>query len=1025
MDSSCSKLVACLGIAVLAGCASAPQPMAQAPQPQARVASAGFPYVPTKRPADAPKTKTDREQGPPNAKYNLETESDELGPPTVAQIMRAHAQRAEIVRRPASELKLAGLNASQWEALGPSNVAGRLRALAFDPGNPSRLFAGAATGGLWISDDAGSTWRPSFDFLPNLSISTIVFDPQNPATVYIGTGEASQGFVGVGVFKSTDAGATFRFLDATNADRNPDWRFVNRLAINPANPQVLLAAMTNNNITTGAIYRSADGGATWTRAAGMKALDIAFAPSDPTHALAGLDDGTLAYSSDGGLSWRRTEALVPAPSGANNTARAEIAFARSQTGVAYASVDNARGEVWRSTDYGATWVKTATPAHLNKQGEYDNAIWVDPTDANHVIVAGLDIYQSRDAGQTFTKVSDQTNWPSSPHADHHQLVSPPNFGSGSSMLYDGSDGGLYRADNVFNLNGGNVGVGWTNLNQGLNVTQFYGGAGTNLNGGRIVGGTQDNGSLSLRAGEWRRVFGGDGGVVAVDPVADLLYGEYVYLSIHRSQSGIPARPICTGITEAISEDTSNAMCGRGTTNKANFIAPFMLDPNNAGRMLAGAASLWASDNVRAATPAWHSIKPPTAATDNFINAIAVQEGNSNVVWVGHNNGEVYKSADALSGAPTWQRMGAGALPVRRVMRILTNPANANHVIVAVTGFVANNLWQTTDGGATWSSITGNLPFAPIFDVKRHPANGNWLYVGTSVGIFRSEDGGATWSTSNDGPANIRVRELFWIDANTLGAATHGRGMFKATVAGGTPGYQDLWWAGTQENGWGMSIAQHGSTLFSAMFVYDDQGKPIWVVMPGGSWNAAGNAYSGALYIPSSAPFSSYDTNRFVVGASVGNATLTFDGTTRATLAYTINGVSGTKSIQRQLFGPADATPVAGFGDLWWGGTSQNGWGVAINQQYRTLFAVWYTYDANGRTVWYVIPGGSWTAANVYTGTAYRTNGSAWLGRPYDAAALHVQPVGSVTFTFTDANNAVMTYDVDGVTGSKPIVRQPF
>jgi hypothetical protein len=158
---------------------------------------------------------------------------------------------------------------------------------------------------------------------------------------------------------------------------------------------------------------------------------------------------------------------------------------------------------------------------------------------------------------------------------------------------------------------------------------------------------------------------------------------------------------------------------------------------------------------------------------------------------------------------------------------------------------------------------------------------------------------------------------------------------------------------------------------------------------------------------------------------VGTATLAFADSSSATLTYSINGASGVKQIQRQPFGVPDSTPTATYGDLWWGGTAQNGWGVAINQQYRTLFSVWYTYDAAGKTVWYVIPGGTWTAANVYTGTAYRTTGSPWAGAAYDPAALAAQPVGSVTFTFTDLNTGVMSYTIDGVGGSKPITRQPF
>ena len=1010
---------------VLAGCAAGPGTRTTALAPPS---IAGYPMDPAYlvKDEDEEEEAGEGQRGAISAEYNLMLEADERGPPSAAQILRAHEQRKALVREsPAPQEKSAGLQPSQWQALGPSNVGGRVRAIAFDPRNSIRILAGTASGGLWITTDAGASWRANQDFLPNLSVTTLVFDPSNANVVYMGTGEASAGLVGLGAFKSVDGGATWQFLAATNVDMNPDWRFVNRLAIHPSQAGLLLAGVTNNSRTSGAIYRSTDGGASWTRVSTARALDVAFDPNSPSNVVAGLDDGTLLYSRDAGISWTQTARLVDAPSGRNNTARAEIAFARSQSGLAYASIDNNQGEVWRSNDAGATWQLASTPQHLNKQGDYDNAIWVDPTDANHVVVAGLDVYQSRDAGATFTKVSDWRQAPSSAHADHHALVSPPNFGPANPSLYDGNDGGIYRASNIYAVGS----IGWTNLNNGLAVTQFYSGAGRTSAGGRIVGGTQDNGSLVLDAGLWHPFRGGDGGFVAVDPASDqVIFGEYVYLSIHRSlNGGLSASYICEGITEALpAEGDGNEYCGAGATKKANFIAPFILDPNNSNRLLAGAASLWVTDSAKGAAT-WRTLKPPTSAIDNFVSAIAVAEANSNVIWVGHNNGEIYRALDGLSASPTWMRIGQGQIPLsRQVQRITIDRDNPNRVIVALTGFVANNVWQTLDGGATWSSITGNLPAAPVFDVKRHPANASWLYAATSVGIFVSENGGATWSTSNEGPANIRVRELFWIDNNSLGAATYGRGMFRNAVAsGGAANYQDLWWGGVQENGWGMSITQHGSTIFAAMYIYDAQGQPLWVVLPGGVWNAGFTAYSGALYIPSGSWFGNYDVTRFVPGASVGTATIAFNGANAATLSYTINGVAGTKSVQRQLFGPQDSTPVATYGDLWWGGAAQNGWGVAINQQYRSLFTVWYTYDATGKTVWYVVPAGSWTAANVYSGTAYRTTGSAWLGAPYDAARLNARPVGNVTFTFTDLNNGFMSYNIDGVAGSKPITRQPF
>jgi hypothetical protein len=239
----------------------------------------------------------------------------------------------------------------------------------------------------------------------------------------------------------------------------------------------------------------------------------------------------------------------------------------------------------------------------------------------------------------------------------------------------------------------------------------------------------------------------------------------------------------------------------------------------------------------------------------------------------------------------------------------------------------------------------------------------------------------------------------------------------------TNNYQDLWWAGSQENGWGMSITQQGSVLFSVFYIYDGAGKPQWVVMPGGAWQAGTSTYSGALYIPSGSPIGAYDPAKFSAGASVGNASLNFRDPNNATLTYTINGIAGTKTITRQSFG--SGAPTNNYTDLWWGGAAQNGWGLSITQQGTTMFAVWYTYDANGKTLWYVMPGGSFTSANVFTGQVFRTTSSAWLGANYNPAMMAATAVGTLTLTFNDSSNATMRYNVDGSAGSLNIMRQQF
>jgi hypothetical protein len=152
--------------------------------------------------------------------------------------------------------------------------------------------------------------------------------------------------------------------------------------------------------------------------------------------------------------------------------------------------------------------------------------------------------------------------------------------------------------------------------------------------------------------------------------------------------------------------------------------------------------------------------------------------------------------------------------------------------------------------------------------------------------------------------------------------------------------------------------------------------------------------------------------------------LTFLDATNARLDYTIDGISGIRSIQREVFGVDDSTPTADVGDMWWGGLAQNGWGIAVLKQHRSLFGVWFTYDAAGAPTWYVMPNGFWSDANTYEGHLYRTTGSPWVGRPYDAMALQTYDVGGFRYRF-NIEGATFEYSIDGKSGTMALVRQPF
>ena len=230
---------------------------------------------------------------------------------------------------------------------------------------------------------------------------------------------------------------------------------------------------------------------------------------------------------------------------------------------------------------------------------------------------------------------------------------------------------------------------------------------------------------------------------------------------------------------------------------ALFISPFILDPNNSNRMLAGGQSLWRTNdaktpNTSSSGPSWASIKGPISGVE--ISAVAVAKGNANIIWVGYNNGELYKTTNGTAATPTWTQVDSAATPGRYVTRITIDPRNPNVVYATFGGFSPDNVWRTTNGGSTWTDITGSgttsLPDAPVRSLVVNPNNSNWLYVGTEVGVFASEDGGAHWATATDGPANVSVDELFWM-GNKLVAATHGRGMYVADTQAVRPANNDF------------------------------------------------------------------------------------------------------------------------------------------------------------------------------------------------------------------------------------------
>ena len=240
-----------------------------------------------------------------------------------------------------------------------------------------------------------------------------------------------------------------------------------------------------------------------------------------------------------------------------------------------------------------------------------------------------------------------------------------------------------------------------------------------------------------------------------------------------------------------------------------------------------------------------------------------------------------------------------------------------------------------------------------------------------------------------------------------------------------PNVQDLWWAGPQESGWGASIVQHGERLFVVLYVYNDDAHTTWFVVPGGTWNEARTSFTGAAYHPRGSYFARYEPAAFVPGEPVGQVRLDFDGPDRATLAYTLRGIPGSKSIVRQPFGPVATAPRTGLTDMWWGGPGQNGWGVAVVQQHAALFTIIFTYDRLGVPAWWVFPDGAWIDGSTFAGRVYRPVGARWLDVPFLPQLLRAPELGSFALTFHDDRNATLALTILGEGVVLPLARQPF
>jgi len=700
----------------------------------------------------------------------------------------ARAQRAQAVRHLQSQVanSVPALLASEsWQALGPEgmtmlnwdmgNVIGRVTALAVDPADENTMYLGAAAGGVWKTTDGGQGWTQLFDTIGTESIGSILMESGNPDHVWVGTGEAFAGCVdyfGLGLFYSSDGGTTFEPRNGS-ADTAMPLSFITALAQSPADPNVLIVGgqghcNSNGGATGGGLYRTADGGATWTMvfAAGSGSRDVIFDPRDPNVVFAQLRSKGIYKSTDAGQNWTVLSNGLPINSAASY---GRLAMSPSNPDTMYALLGPSNGAslvLYRSDDAGASWT-TVNANACEGQCYYNLTLDVHPTDPETLLVGTIRPALSTDGGQNLTILT--AGWGSSQdvHQDTHIVRFSKNDGG---RFWVGSDGGLWRSDD-----GGGT---FTNLNANLEITQFYDIALDPADPDRIYGGAQDN-SSSMRddAQLWNvTIVTGDGFMNAVDAKdANRVF-----------QTSYPAAGAALYLSASHGEpNTFQSVSHQGQ----NISDPFpWVTP-----LVTGGDYVFVGSNrvYRSATSddggaySWTDISGSVTGSNSqsitVMMAIDDPVDGSLRMYTGSANGKIWTSADASIATPVFTDI-TQSYPGGNVSDIAADPSDVTRVFVTRSVFTDPHLLRSVDG-ADWEGIGTGLPGVPANSVAVDPIDTNRIFVGTDIGVYQSTDGGETFAPFMAGmPLGMVATDLEIVgEPHTLVAGTYGRGAWKVML----------------------------------------------------------------------------------------------------------------------------------------------------------------------------------------------------------------------------------------------------
>ena len=695
-------------------------------------------------------------------------------------------------------------NAMRWRSIGPALAGGRVAAVAGSDADPLLYYFGAAGGGVWRTTNGGVTWDDVFAKLPTASIGAIAIAPSDKNIVWVGTGESKPRndiTLGDGMWKSIDGGKSWQRAGIDSAS-------IARILIDRRNPGVVLVGALGDPYKDSrerGVYRTTDGGKTWQQTlyvgASSGASDLAWDARGGKLVFAGIwqirrvpwnftsggpGDG-LYRSRDGGVTWTRLQGNG-LPAGVMG--RIGVAVAPSDPHVVYALIQSSAGALWRSSDGGNHWRLMTRDSYVNQRPFYMSRLEVDPRNANHVFFLSEDLVESYDGGRTIHTVDAQT------HQDHHGLW----IAADGRRMINANDGGA-----PISLDGGTT---W-DWRANVSISQIYRLGYDMAIPYNVCGGLQDNDSycgpsdslspLGILNHDWRDVGNdSDGSWIWPDPLDQNLVWVVGVRDLNGQLTIYDKRSRQNQDVTPSVRDT-NGIALAGLPYRFNWEAPLAFSHFDPHIAYYGGNVVW---KTRDLGRHWQQISPDLTLNDpahqqvaggpintdisgaefyDTILDIAPSSVDGNVIWVGTDDGLVQLTRD---GGVHWKNVTMPAVPsYGRVESIEASPYAASTAFAIVdrrfSGDQSPYIYATSDYGASWKSVVGDLPADEVIHVVREdPRNAEVLYAGGEHGVWMSTSAGAHWQRLGTNMPTVSVHDLrIHPRDHDLIAATHGRGLW--------------------------------------------------------------------------------------------------------------------------------------------------------------------------------------------------------------------------------------------------------